>query len=164
MRNRFGPLKNNCVIASAFSILAICSFEQVPAQSIETAVIHRFISQQAKRENGEEYKQARKLLKGDINGDKKKDIVVLYTLEGFNGSNNYRQYLAVFLGTGKGFRYAAKEVVGEHAGRGVELKSIIGGRINLDTMEPRKTDPACCPSKPGKARYLFAAGKLRELK
>lgn len=162
--NQLRSLAHKSFVGLAFFVLAVGGFESVSAQTNETAIVDKFIAKQAKDENAEVYPVARKVLRGDVDGDKKTDIVVLYTLEGFNGSNNYRDYLAVFLGNGKSFRYAAKEVVGGHAGRSVELKSIINGRINLDTMEPRRNDPACCPSKPGKTRYIFRNGKLREIK
>ena len=162
--DRFHSLVHISFVGLAFFVLTISSFEHVSAQANETAIVDKFIAKQAKDENAEVYPVARKVLRGDINGDRKTDLVVLYTLEGFNGSNNYRDYLAVFLGNGKGFRYAGKEVVGGHAGRSVELKSITNGRINLDTMDPKRGDPACCPSKPGKTRYFFRNGKLREIK
>lgn len=162
--NQFGAFAHKIFVGLSFSVLALGGFESVFTQMNETAIINKFIAKQAKDERAEEYPDARKVLRGDINGDKKTDLVILYTLEGFNGSNNYLQYLAVFLGTGKSFRYAAKEVVGGHAGRNIELKSIINRRINLNTMDPRRNDPACCPSKPGKTRYVFRNGKLREVK
>lgn len=143
-------------------ILSTVSFAQGRPGEIE--VVDRFIAQQAKIEKGEEYKDAREIIKGDVNRDRKNDLAVVYTLEGFNGSNNYRQYLAVFLGIGNGFRFAAKEIVGQHAGRGVKLVSITNGRIHLDTMEPRKNDPACCPSKPGKTSFVFRGRRLSEIR
>jgi hypothetical protein len=99
-----------------------------------------------------------------VNGDGKEDIVVLYTLEGFGGGNNYSQYLAVFLASGSTFRHAADTVVGGKRVRDVDLTSITGSTINLDTKEYRKNDPACCPSRAAKARYHLVGAKLTEIK
>jgi hypothetical protein len=122
--------------------------------------IDRFIARQAVRENGEEYKEARKVVSGDLNRDGKPDRVVLYTLEGFNGTNNYLRYLAVFLFDGKSFKHASHLVVGGKYFRGVELRSVSGSTINLETMEYRKSDPACCPSRRSRMRYIFRGNRL----
>ena len=153
-----------CFVLLAFLAAMLCGSQFAYPQADETAVIERFISQQAKKEGAEDYKEARKVLHGDVNGDKKTDVVVLYSLEGFGGGNGYVQYLAVFLGNGKTFRYATNEAVGGKFRRDVDLKSVTGSTINLDTKEYRKKDPACCPSKIGKARFVFRNGKLREIK
>jgi hypothetical protein len=151
-------------ISIAFFVLTLSGFQFAYAQTDETAVIDRFIAQQAKKADAEEYQEARKVLRGDVNGDKKTDLVVLYSLEGFGGGNNYIQYLAIFLGNGKTFRYATNEPVGGKLRRDIDLKSITGSTINLNTKEYRKNDAACCPSKSGKTRYAFRNGKLREIK
>jgi hypothetical protein len=134
-------------------------FQRSYSQSSEHA-IDRFIARQAERENGEEYKEARKVVSADLNRDGKLDRVVLYTLEGFNGTNNYHQYLAVFLFDGKSYKHASHVVVGGKFFRGVGLRSVSGSTINLDTMEFRKSDPACCPSRPSKMRYVFRRNRL----
>ena len=129
-----------------------------------TTVVNNFISRQAEELEAEEYADARKLLRRDVNHDGKLDLVVLYTLEGFNGGNAYRQYLAVFLGRGKNFRYADHDVVGGKLLRDVSLISVSAGTIALNTKEYKKNDPACCPSRKGKASYVLSKGKLKALK
>src|SRR5690349_17618672 len=66
-------------------------------QDNDTAVIDSFITHQAKRERGEEYSEARKVIMGDLTHDGQPEAVVLYTIEGQGGSNLYIQYLAVFV-------------------------------------------------------------------
>src|SRR5262249_48609342 len=134
------------------------------AQDSGLTTVKSFISHQAKTLHGEEYEEARKVLRGDVNGDGKEDIVVLYTLEGFGGGNNYSQYLAVFLASGTTFRHAADTVVGGKRMRDADLTSVTGSTINLDTKEYRKNDPACCPSHAAKARYHLVGTKLTEIK
>jgi hypothetical protein len=152
------------LIILALFLSIFCAVKDSRAQAREKTIIDGYISKQAAKEGAEEYEDARKVLRGDVNGDRKTDLVVLYTLEGFGGGNNYIQYLAIFLGKGNTFQYAANTAVGGKLRRDVDLKSISGSTINLDIKEYKKNDAACCPSKNGKARYVFAAGKLREIK
>lgn len=149
------------VIASAalllFSFTAFCQADGGP-------IVTRFISSQAKAAGSEEYAEARKILRGDVNSDGKPDIVVLYTLEGSGGGNSYHQYLAVFLGSGRSYRQLAHILVGGKLQRDVELASIAGATINLNTKEYKKDDPACCPSRAAKARFVLRSNKLVEIK
>src|SRR5215510_16442385 len=82
------------------------------AQTSEAKVIDKFIAQQAAKYKGEEYPDARKVVSGDLNHDGIPDSAVLYTIEGQGGSNNYTQYLAVFLGHKNGLTYASSRSVG----------------------------------------------------
>lgn len=151
-------------IASSTIMLSIAAAPSAYSQAGENAIVNSYISRQAKKADAEEYAEARKILHGDVNGDKKADLVVLYTLEGFGGGNSYAQYLAVFLGKGSTFQYAANSVVGGKLNRNVELMSISGGKINLETMGYTKDDAACCPSHKGKTRFVFVGGNLKESK
>jgi hypothetical protein len=146
------------VISVFVAVLAANSLE-VYSQ----ATVDRFIAQQAAKEAGDEYAGARKTLLAGVDGGNIADLVVLFTLEGFHGGNNHRQYLAVFLRHGKSYRYAVHGGVGGKLNRSVDLASVTNGTINLDTKEYRKNDPACCPTRNGKTRYRLIRGKLREI-
>jgi len=80
-------------------LLACIPLSASPSQIPDTAVVDHFIAKQATQENGEEYRDARKMLLGDVNHDRVPDFAVLYTIESQNGTNNYLQYLAVFVRT-----------------------------------------------------------------
>lgn len=152
------------LVTSSVILLCVAAAPFTYAQTAADAIVNSYISRQAKKAGADEYAQARKILHGDVNGDRKADLIVLYSLEGFGGGNSYAQYLAVFLGKGSTFRYAANVVVGGKLNRNVELISISAGKIDLDTMGYAKDDAACCPSKKGKTLYVFSNGKLREIK
>lgn len=137
---------------------AITSFAQIA----DTVVIDKLISAQAAREKGEEPDGIRKVVSGDINYDGVADTAVLFTIEGQNGSNNYIQYLAVFLRTKKGLTYAAERSVGGKNRREAELRSIADGLINLNTVDYGPNDPSCCPTIKGTTRYTLDAGRLKE--
>jgi hypothetical protein len=127
------------------------------------AEVNSFISKQARKEKADEATDSRAVSRGDVNGDGKMDIVALYTLEGFGGGNLYRQYLVVFLGNGKTFRYAAHQPVGGKDNRVLTLDSVKGGKINFETLRYAPNDASCCPSKKGRARFVFSQGKLKEI-
>ena len=147
-----------------FVAIVVCESSQtVFAQNKNlNAIINGFIAQRAEAEDAEEYKKARSIKRGDLNGDGKTDAVVLYTLEGFDGGNNYRQYLAVFINRRNAFRRAANVVGGKNV-RSVDLLSIAKSKINLDTLEYTENDASCCPSKKAKAYLTFKNNKLSKL-
>jgi hypothetical protein len=46
----------------------------------------------------------------------------------------------------------------------MDLRSIAAGKINFDTMNYAKNDPACCPTRKGKTRFTLVRGKLKEIR
>lgn len=132
-------------------------------QDQDAAVINKFIASRASREAGEEYESARKVIAGDLNHDGTPDLAVLYTIEGQHGSNNYIQYIAVFLRVKGRLRYVAHTAVGGKGHRSVEIESIKNNVIFLNTLNYKDDDPSCCPSKKGRARLMLAGRKLKEL-
>ena len=85
------------------SLAISCGIQTVYTQNNYTAVINRFIAGRAKSEGAEEYEDARKIVRADVNADGRADAAVLYTLEGFGGGNSYRQYLLSFWQAAKRF-------------------------------------------------------------
>ncbi|MEW6740603.1 MAG: hypothetical protein ACOYU2_05910 [Nitrospirota bacterium] len=109
---------------------------------------------------GTEYKKARRFCSGDIDGDAKDDIAVLYTIEGFCCGNNYHYYLAVFLNRGSRFELVTSAKVGGKGERGVEFDTIRNGKILLNTEEYLPDDPMCCPTGKSRTTYSLKIGKL----
>ena len=104
---------------------------------------------------GTEYKKARRFCFGDIDGDGKDDIAVLYTIEGFCCGNNYHFYLAVLINRGSKFELVTSAEVGGKGERGVEFNAIKNGKILLNTDEYLPDDPMCCPSSKGRTTYIL---------
>jgi hypothetical protein len=129
----------------------------------DTAVIEKFITQQATDERGEEYEDARKVVSGDLNHDGVSDLAVVYTIEGQDGTNNYIQYLAVFVRTKSGLVPIGHTYVGGKSNRDVDLQFIRKNVILLKTLSHRADDPASTPSKKGTARFVLVKRKLKEL-
>ena len=77
------------------SVVIFLSPAAIAAQANLEKTIERYVEKI--RDDASEYKEARKILYGDVDGDGTKDAVVQYTLEGFGGGNSWGQSLVVFL-------------------------------------------------------------------
>ena len=155
-------MQNVLIYVLLVLLLCISSFAS-RAQNNDTAIIDMFISKQATRESGEEYEDARKAIAGDLNRDGVADLAVLYTIEGQNGTNNYVQYLAVFIRARGRLVPVTHTVVGGKLNRAVELQSIRNNVILFKTLNYGPRDAACCPSKKGATRFRLVNRRLKEL-
>lgn len=156
--------KNLVAFSLSICLVVFCPFQCVHARSgIDSDVIDSFIAKQKKKEKAVEHKDARTIMRGDLNGDGKEDVVALYTLEGFRGTNLYLQYIAIFIRDSGNLRRVTHQIVGGKNRRAVELKSVVNGEINLDTQEYLPKDASCCPSKKGNIRFSIIRGKLKEI-
>jgi hypothetical protein len=147
-----------------FTLLVLIPFPKMAFgfQVDDTSVIDSFITRQAKRERGEEYPDARKVVIGDLTHDGQPETVVLYTIEGQGGSNLHIQYLAVFVRrNGKLSAFTHMDVGGKST-RGVEMISVENNSILLDTLNYGPKDASCCPSIKGTTRYVLSGARLRE--
>ena len=130
----------------------------------DTKLIDTHILTQARTQRGEEYKEARKVVTGDLNHDGIPDLAVLYTIEGQGGTNRSIQYLEVFVRSSGKLAAAARVEVGGKGNRFVELQSIKDNIIHLETLEYGTKDAACCPKEKGETSYVLAGNALRERK
>jgi len=133
-------------------------------QNEDAAAIDTFITRQAHRERGEEYREARKVVVGDLTHDGAPETVVLYTIEGQGGRNLYVQYLAVFTRQKGKLSALTRAEVGGKSVRSVELTSVEDDAILLETMGYAPKDASCCPSVRGETRYVLSGKTLREQK
>ena len=116
------------------------------------------------KEDATEYKEARKIVYGDVDGDGVKDAVVQYTLEGFGGGNSWGQSLAVFLNKKGAYKLAADETVGGKFLRSFAVQRIVGKQIVGATETCPEGDPQGFCKNPAKGQMKFAlvSGKLVE--
>jgi hypothetical protein len=136
--------------------------EDAKSEEQDAATIDNYIAHQARRERGEEYREARKVVVGDLTHDGVPEAVVLYTIEGQRGTNLYIQYLAVFARHELRLSALTHLAVGGKSTRAVELKSVKDNTILLETMSYGPKDAQCCPSVKGETRYVLSGSKLRE--
>lgn len=87
-----------------------------------------------------EYEEARQYYVGDINLDKIPDAIVLYTIEGVGGGNNWYRHLVMFINDGNKFTALNHVVVfGTFEGQ-AELVGIKNGYVIFDKMEFNSND------------------------
>ena len=134
------------------------------AQSLETAV-NNYIAKAAKASDGaSEYADARKIVRGDLDGDGDQDAAVQYTLEGFGGGNSFGQMLAVFRNDKGAYKFVSEETVGgKFFYYTSNLSSIKRGKIILATETCAEPPQGICENpKKGIASFVLRGGKLRK--
>ena len=105
-----------------------------------------------------EFVEGRKTLRADVNGDRREDLIVLFTLE---RGDLWVQYLTVLSSAGAPLATAE---VSRKGVRAVDLAGTHGPVIQLATKTYASGDALCCPSVPGRASYLFRGRHLGEIK
>ncbi len=157
-------LKKHALTLTLILILLCVSSSSPLSDDRDTDIINKFISKQESQESGNEYRDARRVIAGDLNRDGISDLAVLYTIEGQNGTNNYVQYLAVFIRVSGRLVYVTRISVGGKLYRDVEMESIKDSVIILKTLTYTAKDASCCPSKEGTARYALVKRRLKEIR
>lgn len=127
-------------------------------------VIERYIAGVAKVSDADEYKEARKIMYGDLDGDGDEDSAAQFTIEGMGGGNNYAFYLAVFRNENGKLKAVTDDAIGGKLNRDVSFTKIENGKMLFDTKEYDSDDGACCPSIEGKTSYILENDKLKEVK
>lgn len=149
-------------LGALFGVLVLFASESVYAQSNLQKAIANHINKI--REDADEYKEARKIVYGDVDGDGTKDAVVQYTLEGFGGGNSWGQSLAVFLNKKGVYKISADETVGGKFFRSFDLLKVVGKKIIGATETCPEDEPQGLCENPKKAqvKYVLLNGKLKE--
>ena len=157
-------MKQRSLFTLAICAIGVCAWTTVAAHQNNVSAIDAYISRQAQREKGEEYREARKVMVGDLTHDGTPETVVLYTIEGQGGSNLYIQYLAVFTQRNGKLAPLTHVEVGGKSVRSIELRSVENNSILLETMRYGPKDPQCCPTVKGTTKYVLTGRTLREQK
>ncbi len=134
-----------------------------PLWPIEIHSLAKVVRQEAARlgqpqTEVKEFVGGRKTLRADVNGDRRDELVVLFTLE---RGNFWAQYLTVLSSAGSPL---ATTEVSRKGVRAVDLDRTAGPIIQLTTKSYGPEDAMCCPSLPGHASYLIRGRHLREIK
>lgn len=135
-----------------------------PDKEQRQQAIDRYVAGVAKVSDATEYKEARKIIYGDLDGDGDEDAAAQFTIEGMGGGNNYGFYLAVFRNENGKFAGITDDVIGGKLNRDITLTKIEDGKMLFDTKSYDTDDGACCPSIEGKTAYILEGKKLIEKK
>jgi len=134
----------------------------IAAQANLQKAIDRYIEKV--REDADEYKEARKIIYGDVDGDGTKDAVVQYTLEGAGGGNSWGQSLVVFINKKGVYKASGDETVGGKFFRSFDLLKVVGKEIVGATETCPEDGPQglCENPKKKQVKYVLLNGKLKE--
>ena len=121
-----------------------------------------WIASHALKVKGQAPREQRRSCEGDLNGDGRPDVVVVYTIEGVGGGNDWTQYATALTATPQGYAATVPIAVARKDERGVERCRIADAAVELQIKENSPSDPSCCPSRPATARYVLKAGALVE--
>ena len=144
-------------------LVGIGRAEAQPASAGWQGFANAWIASHAARMKGSAPKDTRKSCEGDLNGDGHGDVVVIYSIEGVGGGNDWTQYATVLTSTPQGYGATMPKEVGGKSVRAVEGCTIAGATVELDLKTYGPKDGSCCPSVPGKVRYAFTKGALAEV-
>jgi hypothetical protein len=100
-----------------------------------------------------------KTAKGEIEG--RSLSLVLYTVEGCNGGNNWHSAVTAFDDNGKPL--GTYELAEGTSASFSEKSPVRNGRIAIETLSLGPHDPHCCPSIRGKTYLTVKKGKLVRL-
>ena len=144
--------------------LLFATIAAAPDCRLADARVERYVAAVATARAGHEYCEFRRYDRlGDLDGDGADDLVMTFTIEGVEGSNNGTEaYLVAFLSSAKAIDAAPRLLIGERGGRMPDGVSVQGREIVVSTVEYAESDPMCCPSRRGEARFALRAGKLVE--
>jgi hypothetical protein len=108
--------------------------------------------------------------RGDLDGDGREDVAVVYTIEGScegdlpsapagSCGNHYEQFLRVWLGNGQ---LIGAVQVGAKLGDSVAGVTFEGrGKLVLQVLRLAKNDPLCCPSQAAQVQLFLRDDKLQ---
>jgi hypothetical protein len=149
------------MISSLLLLTLVVSPSEASLSPVESKAVKAFIDGLAKqrtlgRDGVEEFVGGRKIARGDVDGDGKADLIVLFTLE---QGNVWTQFLSMF---GVGNKPLASARVGGKGQRSVELRQVTDGRVELSTKNYGPADALCCPSVVGHSWFVLRANALEE--
>lgn len=158
-------MRSQLVWATVTAVVLVGSAGRVEAQPAAVGwqgFANAWIASHAARVKGQAPKDTRKSCEGDVNGDGHSDVVVIYSIEGVGGGNDWTQYATVLTSAPQGYGATMPKEVGGKSVRAVEGCTVNGTTVELELKTYGPKDGSCCPSVPGKARLTFAKGALAD--
>jgi hypothetical protein len=135
-------------------ILSICLVccGKTPNSEIDSLV------EKAKKGDKQASEGERKVLEGDIDADGDRDYTVLFSLSGFGGGNNDRNYVAVLVNEGTQLKPIGPFILGREGVWWADLRdaSVDGKVLQMSYAQFIEGDPRCCPSIKGRIVYEWS--------
>jgi hypothetical protein len=143
--------------------LALCAMllSASPLFAAAHGAVDRWIAAFSHRIHGHEERALRRVVVGDIDGDGRPDVAVLFTVDGVRVPDDQLQFVAVFRRSRRDrLTYVAHNLVGGRGIREVNRVVVLDRKVVLETLAYRPGDGLCCPTKPERLRYRLGHHKL----
>lgn len=135
----------------------------VASDGVSDPAIGAWIAKHEKKLQGVESTAVRYAVRGDIDGDGRSDAAVLYTIRGSGKDKFQLRYLAAFRRGQGTLEYRAHVLVGGKGIREVNRATIFQRMIEIEALEYRPGDAACCPTSLVKWRYQLSGRRLERV-
>jgi hypothetical protein len=130
--------------------------------------IQGWLTRHAQRAHSIELAATRHRVVGDLDGDGRDDVAVLYTLQPRVGRRGESRYLAVFThqrdpaheGRRDGLRYRAHVLVSGPGAGEANRATILERSVVVEMLIFGPGDASCCPTRPATRRYRLTAQGL----
>lgn len=152
----------------------------VAAAARDDSEIQRWINQHAQRTNSTEVPAARYRVVGDLDGDRRDDVAVLYTLKPRASQHGESRYLAVFKhqlapvqndapkstrdstrsGVRNSLRYHAHVLISGPGAGEANRVTILDRAVVVEMLTFGPGDAACCPTRATTRRYRLGVRGL----
>lgn len=131
------------------------------AAAAARSAVDRWITAFSHKIKGHEERALRRTVVGDVDGDGRPDVAVLFTVAGVRLPDDQLQFVAVFRRDARSrLAYVAHRLVGGRGIREADRVIVLDRQVVLETLAYRPRDGLCCPSKPEQLRYRLKDRKL----
>lgn len=129
------------------------------AQLALDAAINDQVHLRVRYGGGSEYRDGRKIIETDLNGDASPDAIVLYTIEGAGGGNAVVHTLALFFENHG--NYSAQDSTIVDGASDIALGG--DGTVIVTSLMHGPNDPDCCPTIESTSKYRIEGNQLLPL-
>lgn len=156
--------KNNFLISLWFCIAGVWHIPgyaaAVAPHSSDEKVIQVWMDSHVRRVQGGEQKNARSHAAGDLDGDGRSDLAVLYTIKPREARRGESRYLAVFRRQRGQLRYHAHVLVSGPGAGEANRVTVLNRVAVVEMLVFAPGDARCCPTRPATRRYRLDANGL----
>lgn len=147
---------------SLLTLFALSAFSAIAATPRDDNDVQQWLNQHAARANSGEVPAHRYRVVGDLDGDGREDVAVLYTLKPRAARRSESRYLAVFKRQpdhprgprqGGSLRYHAHALVSGPGAGEANRAAILERSVVVEMLTFKPGDAACCPTRATTRRY-----------